>query len=67
MVCSKNKNMHAIAFETRYVSRQLLEGFPAMSVSLYSMFLAERFSKTSWAVFFGFVLTLILVCDIVLC
>ena len=32
---SKNKNVHAIEFETRYVSRQLLEGFPAMFVSLY--------------------------------
>ena len=47
--------MHAIAFETRYVSRQLLEGFPAMFVPLY---LADLFQKGHGLFFFGFVLTL---------
>jgi hypothetical protein len=56
-----SKTTTTIEFETRYVSRQLLEGFRAISVSLY---LAERVSKTSRAVFFGFVLTL---CNSVLC
>ena len=48
---AKTKNRFAIKFETRYVSRQLLEGFPAISVSLY---IAERVSKSSRAVVFWF-------------
>ena len=36
--------VRAIDFETRYVSRQLLEGFPAVSVSLY---IPEWVSQTS--------------------
>ena len=37
--------VRAIDFETRYVSRQLLEGFPAVSVSFYVYVFLSGFPK----------------------
>ena len=50
MYVCKNKNMRAIEFERRYVSRQLLEGFQALFLFPY-MYITEWVSQMSGSVF----------------